>query len=602
MPRPLKSRLFPLVAALSLLAGAGQAETASRVVRIGVLDYLGSEHSLSHWAETGRALDAALPGYEFTLEPLDIHQLDAALAADRLDFVITNPGNYAELEYRHHVSRIATAEGDLPVASTLVSATGLHDLADLAGHRLAIVAPEAFGGFQLIWAEMAAKDVDLPGKVELVVTGYPMQGAAQAVLDGRADAAVLRGCMLEELKAADPAHWARLQPFAEKPDPEVPCALSSPVYPGWPFAKTRHTDAALAKQVAVALLQMKGGNLWTVPLDYQPVHELMRRLQIGPYTRTGPVSIAEFIEDYRDWLIALGVALMFWALYSVRIETLVRRRTRALDLANAQLKQEMAERLRAEEADRLHQRELEHVARLSILGEMASSIAHELNQPLSAISTYAQGCLLRLRAGRFTQGDMETASAEIAAQAQRAATVIRRIRAFVRKRESQIAPLDPGELLTECAALYEAPVHRAGVRVETRVARDLPQVPGDRVQLTQVVLNLVQNAVDAMGETAPEARLIEITLAPSEDLARGAGICLAVRDHGPGMDAAAMDHFAEAFYTTKPEGIGLGLALSRSIVEAHGGWLHAEAPETGPGLRVKLWLPLGGRPGCGEEG
>lgn len=574
----------------ALVACAAPAAQAD-VLRIGVLDYQGSEHSIAHWQATGAALNAALPGHRFELVALDIHALDAALDANSLDFVITNPGNYAELEYRHHVSRIATAEGDIPVASTLVTTEPLESYDDLSGRRLAVVAPEAFGGFQVLWRELYDHDTRLPGRIEPLVTGYPMQAAAQAVLDGKADAAVLRACLLEELQAADPGHWAGLHAFAIRDLPEVPCAVSSRVYPGWPFAKTRHTDAALSKQVAIALLGMEGGNLWTVPLDYQPVHDLLRALRIGPYARTGPVSLSEFVEDYRDWLIALGIALMFWALYSVRIESLVRRRTAALDAANAGLVREIAERERLEEEERLHRRELEHVARLSILGEMASSIAHELNQPLSAIANYAQGCSMRLKFGTFTPEDMDRASTEIAAQAERAATVIRRIRAFVKKRESLRDPVDLNDMLRETAVLYEATVHRAGVRTELMLAGDLPVVFADRVQLQQVVLNLVQNAVEAMAETPAEEKRLLIRSARQADALKGAGVCISVRDRGTGLSPAAMARFAEAFHTTKPEGIGLGLALSRSIVEAHGGWLRAETPADGCGLRVSMWLP-----------
>jgi len=259
-----------VAALLALLAPAARAD----VLRIGVLDYQGSEHSIAHWQATGAALNAALPGHHFELVALDIHALDAALDAGGLDFVITNPGNYAELEYHHHISRIATAEDDMPVASTLVTTEALSSYDDLAGRRLAVVAPEAFGGFQVLWRELSDHDPRLPGRIAPLVTGYPMQAAAQAVLDGKADAAVLRACLLEELQAADPAHWARLHAFATRTLPDVSCAVSSRVYPGWPFAKTRHTDAALSKQVAIALLGMSAGNLWTVPLDYQPVHDL----------------------------------------------------------------------------------------------------------------------------------------------------------------------------------------------------------------------------------------------------------------------------------------------------------------------------------------
>ncbi|MCR8546205.1 PhnD/SsuA/transferrin family substrate-binding protein [Salipiger sp. P9] len=580
-----------LCLALALCAACPAWAERGEALRIGVLDFMGAEAALARWGATGAALNAALPDRRFELVALDIPALETALAAGELDFVITNPGHYAALEYRHHISRIATAEGDDPVASTLVARAPLGGLEALAGQRLAIVSPEAFGGFQVIWAEMARADTGLPGRVELVVTGFPMQAAADAVLEGSADVAVLRGCLLESLQAADPARYGALHPVAQRDSAGTGCALSSPVYPGWPFAKTPTTPPDLAKEVAVALMRMPAGNLWTVPLDYQPVHDLLRALRIGPYARTGPVSLSEFIADYRDWLIAIAIALAFWALYSVRIETLVRRRTRALDTANAGLKREMAERRRAEEADRLHRRELEHVARLSILGEMASSIAHELNQPLAAISNYAQGVLMRVKVGNCAPADMERAAGEIAGQADRAALVIKRIRAFVRKRESLRAPVSLAALLRETEALYEGVLRRAGVAAEMQVEKDLPDVMADRVQLQQVLLNLVQNAVDAMEDTVPDERRITLRCARFTDPKRGPGLCLSVRDRGCGLGPEALERFAEAFYTTKPEGIGLGLALSRSIVEAHGGWMRAETPEQGDGLRVLVWLP-----------
>ncbi len=591
----MKTRLLRLLGPLVALGLATSAAQARDIVRIGVLDYWHTEHSLDQWQPTQDALNRALPDYDFRIEGLDLYALDTGLAEHRLDFVITNPGNYAVLEHDHGISRIATAQSDLPVASTVIARGGMERLTELAGKRLAIVAPEAFGGFQVIWSEMQKVDPRLPAQVELVTTGYPMQQVAEAVLAGRADAGVLRSCMLEDLQTSDPDRFGALTAVALDPQASATtqCATSSAIYPGWPFAKAPQTTPELAKQVAVALLQMEAGNLWTVPLDYQPVHELMRALQIGPYARTGPVSVQEFIADYREWLIVFAAALMFWALYSVRIETLVRRRTRALDEANAHLKEEMVERQRAEAADRQHQRELEHVARLSILGEMASSIAHELNQPLSAISNYAQGCLLRIKAGRFSEEDMKRASEEMAGQAERAALVVKRIRAFVRKRESQRAPVDMAALLEDSAAIYAASTNRAGVSVDLALADGLPPIMADRVQLQQVILNLVQNAIDAMGETPPQERDLIIRAARHDDPSRGTGLCLSVRDHGHGMTPQAMEHFAEAFYTTKPEGVGLGLALSRSIVEAHEGWMRAEQPEDGQGLRVVIWLPAG---------
>ena len=573
-------------------AGAAPVQAQSKsVMRIGVLDFLGANHSLTHWAATAERLNAAFPNTRFELVALDIDGLDAALSAKELDFVITNPGNYAELEYRHHISRIAMAEGDQPVASTLVATGDLETIEDLVGKRLAVVTTEAFGGFQVIWAEMDKADPSLPRRIEVLETGYPMQQVAEAVLDGRADAAVLRTCTLELMQEQNPERYGALRAFALRDDMPTSCAISSPIFPNWPFAKTPSVDAAFAKAVAIALLGMNAGNSWTVPLDYQSVHDVLRQLRIGPYARTGPISIRDFIADYSDWLILLAGALIFWAIYSVRIESLVRKRTRDLNDTNEKLRLEMAERRRIEEADRQHRRELEHVARLSILGEMASSIAHELNQPLAAISNYAQGCLLKLKANRFSNEDMELASSEIAQQAQRAAEVIKRIRAFVRKRDSKPVTVRVEDLLSDCAPVYEASANRASVTLTVEIEPDLPPITVDPIQIQQVILNLAQNAIDAMADLPPEQRRAILTARRTTE--GTAGILISMRDHGHGMSIEDLHHFAEAFYTTKSEGIGLGLALSRSIVEAHGGSMRAQTPPDGQGLDVAIWLPTG---------
>ncbi len=574
----------------SFLAGSISA-LAQPTKRIGVLDVLGAKHTLARWAATIEGLEQAFPDITFEVEALDINGLDEALSENRLDFVITNPGNYAELEYRHHISRIAMVQRGQPVASTLVTTSDFTSMEDLVGKKLAVVSKDAFGGFHVIISEMDKTNPSLPRRIEVMETGYPMNLVAEAVLDGKADAAVLRTCTLELLQQQDPARYNSLRAFALRQDQPTDCAISSPIFPNWPFAKTPKTDAAFAKQVAVTLLSIEQGNFWTVPLDYQSVHDVLRQLQIGPYERTSPISLRELVEDHGEWLILLAGALILWAIYSVRIETLVRKRTLALNETNEKLLLEMDRRKRAEEAERQHLRELEHVARLSILGEMASSIAHELNQPLAAISNYAQGCLLRLKANKFSADDMTLAANEIAQQTDRAAEVIKRIRAFVRKKDTKQVPVNVADLIADCAAVYEASANRAGVKVVVDIAEDLPLLTVDPIQIQQVLLNLVQNAIDAMSDVPAERRKAFLVARRYHDGTDG--VSISVRDFGHGMSAEDLGHFAEAFYTTKAEGIGLGLALSRSILEAHGGSMRAESPQDGVGLEVAIWLPTG---------
>ncbi len=589
---------IPTSASTSTPTAAGSPPVADtpRTVRIGVLAYLGADESAATWQPTIAALDAALPGYRFRLLPLGHADLRKDLEEGKLDFVITNPGHYVELETAFGISRIATLESDRPVSSVVIVPSArsprgdspVESLSSLAGKRLAIVAADAFGGFQVIWRELADAGVDPLTDLDLVITGLPMIRVIEAVRDGRADAGIIRGCLLEDLRKAEPGAYDDLRIVAGRRVEGYDCVLSSPVYPDWPFAKTRKTPRGLARKVATALLSMPetpGGPNWTVPLDYQPVHDLFRDLRIGPYAHSGDITFAEIFSAYREWFIIIGMALVGWLLYMVRVEHLVRDRTRALSRANEDLRLEIVERQRVEEADRLHRRELDHVARLSVLGEMVGNIAHELNQPLAAISNYAQGCTLRLRGGNFRADDMEKASLLIAEQAERAATVIQRIRAFVRKRESQTERFAFHAPLEDCRTLIEAVTRQKGVRLDLRLGRDLPEIEGDRVQLQQVILNLAQNAVDAMADMPEERRRLTIT--SSSD---GAGGCLCVCDRGVGIADEALSRFCEPFYTSKPDGLGLGLALSRSIMEAHGGHLAAERGTDG-GTVVHMWLP-----------
>jgi two-component system sensor histidine kinase TtrS len=565
---------------------------ATKTVTVGFLAYLGEERGLETWGPTLNALRAALPGVTVQGRAFDHAGLRAALAADHLDFIITNPGHYVELESAFGASRVATLQSDAPVASVVLARRGPDAptaLADLRGTRLAIPAENAFGGFQVIWRELADAGVDPLTETALVVTGLPMTRVLEALTTGRADVGVVRACLLEDMERSRPGTAQAFQVVGERRDPAIPCALSSRVYPDWPFAKARHTDNALAQKVATALLSMPpapDGTAWTVPLDYQPVHDLFRELRIGPYAREGKVTVAEILRDYREWLIAIAAGLGVWLLYMVRVEHLVRERTRELAQANTDLRREMAERHRIEEAARLRQRELDHVARLSLLGEMAGNIAHELNQPLGAISNYAQGCALLLDRGDADPGRLREATGRIVQQAERAALVIQRIRAFVGKRDIQRQLLDLNDLTRECEALMEAATRQAGVVCDLDLEPDPPPVVGDRVQLQQVVLNLVRNAVDAMVDTPREKRHILVTTARDREGAR-----LTVRDRGTGFTPEALRRFREPFHTTKADGIGLGLALSGSIMEAHEGRLWAENNGDGRGASVHLWLP-----------
>jgi signal transduction histidine kinase len=249
-------------------------------------------------------------------------------------------------------------------------------------------------------------------------------------------------------------------------------------------------------------------------------------------------------------------------------------------------------RREAEEAARRQHNELAHVARVAALGELTAALAHELNQPLAAIGTSAQAIRRFLAAGRPID-NLDEVLGGITADATRAAELIRRLRNLLRRRELEKVPLDLSDVIRDLQLITETEVRRHGARLVLQLAAGLPRVAGDAVQLQQVVLNLARNAAEAMADNPLEARevVIRTSALPPET------VTVSVEDSGPSIDAAALEKMFAPFHTTKPDGLGMGLAISLSIVEAHGGRLWAEQrPVTG--LALQFALPVHQRGGA----
>jgi PAS domain S-box-containing protein len=249
--------------------------------------------------------------------------------------------------------------------------------------------------------------------------------------------------------------------------------------------------------------------------------------------------------------------------------------------------EDITEAKRSQEAlDNAHA-ELAHVTRVATLGEMSASIAHEINQPLAAVVNNANACLRWLGAQNLEAA--RQAATRIIADGHRAGEIISRIRALANKAPPQRDWLDINEAILEVIALARIEVHGNRVSLQTQLADDVPRIMGDRIQLQQVILNLINNAIEAMSGADNGPRDLHVSSAKGESQ----GVRVAVRDSGPGLDPGSLDRLFHAFYTTKPQGMGLGLAISRSIVEAHGGRLWATANES-RGAMFQFTLPAGG--------
>lgn len=584
------ARLATALAAVALTLAHGTA--AAREVDIGVFAWQGERAAVADWAPVHDYLNQALPQHRFRLRHLDAASLRDELAADRLDFAITSPGYYVTLEAQFGLSRIATlvspdaASPARAIGSAVIVRADRADLAgleSLAGRRLAAVAPDAFGGWLAAARELARLGIDPEhdlGQVRFL--GLPMTGIVEAVAAGQVDAGVVRTCTLEQLVAQGALRAGEWRVLSPRTEPGFRCATSTQLYPDWPIAVTRRTDDELGRAVALALLRMADAGQaigWAVPADYRPVHELYQELHAGPYAHLRDFTPASLLRRHWPGLAGALAALAAVIVHSLRVETLVQRRTE-------QLRESLAARQLAETRMRDSQEQMEHLSRLSVLGELSGHLAHEINQPLTTIGTYARSLLRRQAQGQLAPAALAEACNEIANEADRAGGIVQRIRHFARKRPAVREPVDLAAIARDARELLRGVLaHTPPIEIRERGGPGTG-VEGDGRQIQQVLLNLLKNAIDASRDLPPQRQAIEVVVQPQP-----LRVTVQVVDRGCGLDEAQRGRLFEPYFTTKPDGLGLGLPICKTIVEAHGGRLWAEPNREGPGMCFSFSLP-----------
>ncbi len=685
-------------------------------IRIGVLSHRGIDATLRSWGPTAVYLNHSVPGRRFEIVPLDFDEVDPAVKYGQVDFLLVNPGIYVNMEVRYRVSRIATINnlvGHQPynvfggVVFTRHDRTDLQQLDDLKGHSLMAVDKTSLGGFQMAWREMKAKGIDPHVDLSSLRFGGIHDKVVMAVLNGEVDAGTVRTNILERMASAGDIDLADFRIISPRARTEFPFAHTTRLYPEWPFSKLWHTPNELAQKVAVALLNMppdhpaaKAGHYagWTVPLDYQPVHDLFRELKLPPYSAQGRFTLADAVRKYWYWLLTAlsflvvmvvmttwvarlnrelkrskqhleqqhelilnsvsdgisGVDLegnstfvnrameeitgwsaeeligrnqhsvlhhtrpdgtpypanecpvfrtfrdnrprfvdddLFWkkdgSSFPVEYSSTPIRNEKGETVGGVVVFRDISTRKQAEEEARQHQADLAHVARLSTMGEMASGIAHELNQPLTAIATNAHACIRMLEAGEVGHEKCADVMERIGAQAERAGEIIRHLRQFVRKEQPERTLVDMNELIREVLVLLKPEARKAGVHIQQDLQQDIPQVMAQHIQIDQVILNLARNAIEAMSEIEEGDRKLTIR---TRSGGRNA-VIVTVSDTGPGLSEEIRGQIFNPFVTTKPNGMGLGLSISLGIIEAHNGNLYLDT-EPGAGAVFRFTLPV----------
>ncbi len=572
----------PVLAALIVL---GDVALAGETLRVGVLSYRGAEAARGDFEQAAAHLRRALPERALEVAPLTLEELDAAAREGRVDFIFTNPGNSFQLARRHGASRLATArypalDDPHSVIGALIVTRADSDvraLADLVDRRLGVVDAAAFGGHLLARDRLAAALGNAARRIETVELGFPQQSVLQALRRGDVDAGVLRTCLLERLIAdgsVQPGEFRALAPMAQV---EVDCLSSTTLHPGWALLKLPHVRPETATRVLAALLSQPPraapdplrADGWLAPLGYASVEEVYRRLALPPFAPDLRAGVRAWLRENVVWVAVGAILLGAFLLHVAHVEYLVVRRTRELERA-------AIERRALED-------EMAHSARVSSMATLAGSLAHDLNQPLAAIASFANGLKQRRRAGTDDVEATDNVLARIVEQANRAADFIRSMRAFLSRGEAIEQSLDLRDVVDDAVMLTSGHARGAGLALVWRRPGELMRVSGHPLRLRQVIVALIQNAVDA----SPSGRTVTVALA-----ARDAFWRLSVVDAGSGLDAEARRRATEPFFTTKgARGLGLGLSTALAIVEDHGGrlWLESRA---GGGTLANVELPM----------
>jgi signal transduction histidine kinase len=559
---------------------------AAEPVRIGVLAFRPKPVTLAQWHPLETVLKRQIPGRDFEIEALDYDELNLAVASRRLDFVLTNPGHYVLLAHRSGLSAplatLVNADHGRPMyayGGTIIApaASDVRTLSDVRDRLVATVTREALAGYQMQAYELAIRGIPAPAGKLLVETGMPHDRVVEAVLAGRAEVGFLRSSVIEQMAHEGKLDPARIRVLNPQDLPGLPSAVSTRLYPEWPFAALPHIDEHLARNVAAALFLLDrdpavtramGIHSFTVPSDYAPVEELLRELRLPPFDAAPRFTLADVWRKYRGGVLVSLLLAGLVALLSVR-----------LTIANRRLHTDVEARRQAEAALAQSNAELE---------QFAYSVSHDMRQPLRMVSGHLQ--LLEQGLGGALDADLRENLHFALDGAKRMDSMIVSLLDYSRvgRKTEAKAWMPARDALDEALGFLEPLLRDTGAKVSE--AGDWPRVYASRDELTRLFQNLIGNAIKF--HEAGKTPRVEIESAAHGETWRGT-----VRDHGIGIDPSQLDRLFQFFSRLQPrerfEGTGMGLALCRRIVEHHGGRIRAESEGEGRGSTFAFELPLG---------
>ncbi|MCE9978701.1 tetrathionate respiration histidine kinase TtrS [Leclercia adecarboxylata] len=544
---------------------------------IGILALRGETATRTHWQSLVDSLNHAVPDANFRLLPLDLDGMREAVNQGTIQFVLTNPGQFVQLNSHYHLrwlSSLRSGQGDalesMATGSTILvrDGSGITHPQDLAGKTLGAVDTQAFGGYLLGYRALrdAGLQVD-ESKVRFV--GFPADALLYLLREDAIQAAIVPACLLESMDSEGLIDKSQFHVLLQQ-NTAFHCLTSTPLYPDWSFAALPGVDDRVADAVTRALLSSPR---WGAPTSTSDTEALLRELNRHPEQQRIGQTVIDWMRQHR---LAIGLGLLLVALFIANygwVMVLVNRRGKALEQAHNQL--------------RAQQQALEQARQMNMLGEMASGFAHELNQPLAAIRMYAQGGLNHLSAAE-NHAAVEKALINIESQAERCGLIIRHLREWATPaRQNEHAtesyiPCDVAGTLKQVLTLLQLDKAAPGLSVclnsHQSIMLFLPPV-----LLEQVLANIILNAVQA------GACNLWIDLHRDEQQ-----YLIALQDDAGGIPAEQISDLFRPFHSGKKTGMGLGLVICQRLLRGVHGEISVNnhrAPEGSEGVRVTLTFP-----------
>lgn len=571
-----------------VLSQQGPIETLNRV-DVGVLATRGSLLATQRWQPMMDWLQQQIPNTNFSLHPFTLDEMEAAVRTQSIDFVITNPGQSVILGRQYPLSWLATLKSNLGGRSTFSIGSALvvrtdssyQTLTDLKGKEVAAVSETAFGGYLTIRRKMQQMGLE-PATFfsDIEFSGFPLDAIVYKLRDLHVEGIIIPVCQLETMNKEGLVSGERYRVLDNMAPPGFACELSTPLYPNWSFAKTGKASEWLAKKIARVLLALPEEHPaavaalslgWTTPISQLTVDRLYQDLDLHPLQKPWWQEALSWLKANQQWGWALVILILVLNIYHFVLEYRFNKSKRLLLETQHRLKEKNAM--------------LEHAQRVAVVGELGSSLAHEINQPLAAIRNYSQGGLVRIGKGSHAD-ELKPVLEKIQQQVIRADEVVQRLRALINKRPVNKCSSDVEVLLSDTLHLLDHDFDKKQLKVSRLTQGEPVSVFLDPVGFQQLLLNLLTNAADAcLMRKDAESHQIVISTAYTEDL-----VVLTITDNGIGLQASA-ETLQGAFYTTKNHGLGLGLAICRDVVEDHHGELLLSSA-TPCGCQATVILPL----------